>query len=321
MNSTTTMKNIQNSMLQLEIHYFPILSLIIFLGIGMCICLVNINSIYAQPEDSSNEEQKAGDNNKDSTTIKVKMNKNNLNISNHDRLKIVGYLNGEGQTKYVDLKEMDKDKLLSSNTTEKSLTVNLNFNQSNEISSVMVGDEYYICAYVLDDSEKSQIATDPIPLFDCMEGTIGKSTSAGTITLFPTIKKYGESKAFFTANPIAKNNNTTNDSKEIKITINIPIHDAKDIDDLNVVAMVKGEYQIKTIDVQKELKKGDGNDIISVPFAFERQTELGPIQPGDLFFGCATSDEFPDQNSKCEKRMLKDLDKVSKICARKDSSC
>ena len=102
------------------------------------------------------------------------MNKNNLNISNHDRLKIVGYLNGEGQTKYVDLKEMDKVKLLSSNTTEKSLTVNLNFNQSNEISSVMVGDEYYICAYVLDDSEKSQIATDPIPLFDCMEGTIGK---------------------------------------------------------------------------------------------------------------------------------------------------
>ena len=90
---------------------------------------------------------------------------------------------------------------------------------------------------------------------------------------------------------------------------------------MNVVAMVKGEYQIKTIDVQKELKKGDGNDIISVPFAFKRQTELKPIRPGDLFFGCATSDEFPDQNSKCEKRMLKDLDKVSKICARKDNSC
>ena len=320
MNSTTTMKNIQKSMLQLEIYYFPILSLIIFLGIGMCICLVNINSIYAQPEDSSNGEQKAGDNNKDSTTIKVKMNKNNLNISNHDRLKIVGYLNGEGQTKYVDLKEMDKDKLLSSNTTEKSLTVNLNFNQSNEISSVMVGDEYYICAYVLDDPNP-QIAPDPIPLFDCMEGTIGQSTSAGTITLFPTMKKYGESKAFYTTNSIAKNNNTTNDSKEIKITINVPIHDAKDIDDLNVVAMVKGEYQIKTIDVQKELKKGDDNDRISVPFTFDRETEVGPIQIGDLFFGCATSDEFPGQNSKCEKRMLKDLDKINKLCARKDSSC
>jgi hypothetical protein len=319
MNRIITIKNIQNSMLQLEIHYFPILSLIIFLGIGMCICLVNINSIYAQTEDSSNAEQKSEDN-KDLTTIKVKMNKNNLNISNHDRLKIVGYLNGEGQIKYVNLKEMDKDKLLSSNTTEKSLTVNLNFNQSNEISSVMVGDEYYICAYVLDDSEKpSKIATtDPIPLFDCMEGTIGKSTSAGTITLFPTMKKYGESKAFYTAN-----DNTTNDSKEVKITINVPIHDAKDIDDMNVVAMVKGDYKIKTIDVQKELEEGNNNkkDQILVPFTFNRQTEVGYIQPGDLFFGCATSDEFPGQNSKCEKRMLKDLDKINKLCARKDSSC
>jgi hypothetical protein len=258
------------------------------------------------------------------------MNKNNLHISNHDRLKIVGYLNGEGQIKYVNLKEMDKDKLLSSNTTEKSLTVNLNFNQSNKISSVKVGDEYYICAYVLDDTKKpSKIATtDPIPLFDCMEGTIGKSTSAGTITLFPTMKKYGESKAFYTTNSIS-NDNTTNGSKEVKITINVPVHDAKDIDDMNVVAMVKGDYKIKTIDVQKELEEENENemknnnkkDLISVPFTFNRQTEVGYIQPGDLFFGCATSDEFPGQNSKCEKRMLKDLDKINKLCARKDSSC
>jgi hypothetical protein len=68
-------------------------------------------------------------------------------------------------------------------------------------------------------------------------------------------------------------------------------------------------------------KENNKDDKISVPFIFERQTELGPIQPGDLFFGCATSDEFPNQNSDCEKRMLKNLDKVSKICARKDNLC
>ncbi|HEX6294646.1 MAG TPA: hypothetical protein VFZ46_05780 [Nitrososphaeraceae archaeon] len=221
----------------------------------------NINSIFGQTTEDKDQLQKLKNNKnneekKELTVIKVKMNKNNIDIGNHDRIKIVGYLNGEGQTKYIDLKEMDKDKLLS-NTTEKSLTVNLNFNQSNEISSVMVGDEYYVCAYVLDDSKKSQIATtDPIPLFDCMEGTIGKSTNAATITLFPTMKKYGESKAFYTANPIAKDN-TTNDSKQVKITINVPVHDAKDIDDMNVVAMVKGEYQIKTVNVQNELKKGE----------------------------------------------------------------
>ena len=35
---------------------------------------------------------------------------------------------------------------------------------------------------------------------------------------------------------------------------------------MNVVAMAKGEYQIKTIDVQNELKNGNNkNDQISVP--------------------------------------------------------
>src|SRR5215204_69517 len=330
----TAMKNIilHNSMLQLKIHYFPILFLIIFLSINGIICSGNINSIFAQSEDSKGE-QKSG-NNKDSiTTIKVKINKNNIDISNYDRIKIVGYLNGEGQTKYLDLKK-ELEKKVKNPTNENSLiSLDFKFNKSNEISSVMVGDQYYVCAYLLDDSRKlqQQIATttDPIPLFDCMEGDIGKSTNADTITLFPTMKKYGESKAFYAANSIAKDNTTTtttnNDSKQqVKIIINVPVHDAKDIDDMNVVAMIKGEYQIKTVNVQNELKKGEGKDDngrIPVSFAFERQTELGLIQPGDLFFGCVTSDEFPGKKSKCEKRMLKDLDEISKLCARKDSSC
>src|SRR5215204_2051454 len=97
-----TMKNIQKSMLQLEIYYFPILFIIIFLGIGS-ICSGNINSLYAQTKDS-NGEQKSQTDKASTTIIKVKMNKNNLDIANHDRLKVVGYLNGEGQTKYIDLK-------------------------------------------------------------------------------------------------------------------------------------------------------------------------------------------------------------------------
>ena len=330
------MKNIilQNSMLQLKIHYFPILFLIIFLGINGIICSGNINLIFAQSEEDSKGEQKS-ENNKDSiTTIKVKMNKNNMDILNHDRLKVVGYLNGEGQTKYLDLKK-ELEKKVKNSTNENSLSLDLKFNKSNEISSVMVGDQYYVCAYLLDPKNHLQqgatTTDDPIPLFDCMEGDIGKSTNADTITLFPTMKKYGESKAFYAANSIAKDNTTTtttttnDDSKQqVKIIINVPVYDAKDIDDMNVVAMIKGEYQIKTVNVQNELKKGGGkadNGRIPVPFIFERQTELGPIQPGDLFFGCVTSDEFPGKKSKCEKRMLKGLDETSKLCARKDSSC
>src|SRR5215211_2680464 len=326
------MKNIRKSMLQLEIYSFPILSLIIFLGIGI-ICSGNINSIFAQSEEDSTGEQKSG-NNKDSiTTIKVKMNKNNMDILNHDRIKIVGYLNGEGQTKYLDLKK-ELEKKVKNPTNENSLSLDMKFNKSNEISSVMVGDQYYVCAYLLDDYSKNHLqqgatttTDDPIPLFDCMEGDIGKSTNADTITLFPTMKKYGESKAFYAANSIAKDNTTTttnDDSKQVKIIINVPVYDAKDIDDMNVVAMIKGEYQIKTVNIQNELKKGGGkadNGRIPVSFAFDRETELGPIQPGDLFFGCVTSDEFPGKKSKCEKRMLKSLDNSNTLCARKDSSC
>ncbi len=67
-----TMKTIQKSMLQLEIHYFSILSLIIFLGIGS-ICSGNINALYAQTEDSNGKQSKSRTD-KDSpiTTIKVK---------------------------------------------------------------------------------------------------------------------------------------------------------------------------------------------------------------------------------------------------------
>ena len=315
------MKNIRKSMLQLEIYSFPILSLIVIffgtiIGLGG-----DIYSVFGQTEGTNLGEK--SENNNDLTTIKVKMNKNNLDIAKHDRIKVVGYLNGEGQTKYLDLKNIDEEELSSYASNPNSLTVNLQFNKSNDISSTMVDDEYYVCAYVFNDSNKPSTmnTVDIIPLYDCDEGNIGTSTTTDTVTLFSTMKKYGESKAFYTTNQNLANN-ITNNPKELKITIIVPMSDAKDIDDMNVVAMVKGKYQLKTIDVQEELKsENNKDDKIPVQFIFERKTELGPIQLGDLFFGCATSDEFPNQNSDCEKRMLKSLDNSNKLCARKDNLC
>jgi len=92
-----------------------------------------------------------------------------------------------------------------------------------------------------------------------------------------------------------------------------------------LVAMIKGEYQIKKIDAQQEIEKGgnkkSSNERLSIPFTFDRKTEVGLIEPGDMFFGCVTSDEFPDQNSDCEKRIITDLSKTAQVCARIDSSC
>lgn len=316
--------------LKLQITEFSFLILSILFCFGSSSDIGYISSIFAQtevgegssvkkdmPEDSKNN------NNRDVTTITVNLNKNNIaDIENNNNLlKIVGYLNGEGQTKYIDLKEIDKEKAIKQN---QFLKVDLKFNKSNDISSTMVDDEYYVCAYVMKEYNTPENAADTFPLYDCDEGNIGTSTTKDTVTLFSTMKKYGESKAFFTTTNQNTGLNTTKDNpiKDLKITINVPVSDAKDIDDMNVVAMIKGEYQIKTIDVQKELKSGNNKDnIILVPFIFKGQTEVGPIQPGDLFFGCATSDEFPNQNSDCEKRMLKSLDNSNKICARKDNLC
>jgi hypothetical protein len=331
-------------MLQLKLSLFLILiSMIVIFSIGI-ITGENIKSVFGQTfEDGTNNQMQKSKNNNNNdddkeltTVIKVKIIKQNIDLANHDHLKIVGYLNGEGQTKYIDLKEIKKEEKKSKSPTINPLTVNLNFNKSNDISSTMIDDEYYICAYVLAEDNDGNIkensdflsqSSTTFPLYDCDEGNIGLSTSKDTVTLFSTMKKYGESKATYTSSKTfystnQQKNATSDPEDEVKITINVPISDAKDIHDMNVVSMVKGEYQIKTIDVQKELKNGnDKNDKIPVPFAFERQTEVGPIQPGDLFFGCVTSDEFPDQNSDCEKRMLKDLDVINTVCARKDSSC
>jgi hypothetical protein len=111
------------------------------------------------------------------------------------------------------------------------------------------------------------------------------------------------------------------DSGDVKITVVTPIYDQTDVDLLTVIAMVKGEYQLKTVNIEDELKKaGDRSDesyIIKVPFTFDRNTELGPIQYGDMFFGCASSEELgPPQMTECEKKYIKDFDKPNKIVTR-----
>ncbi|HZC50361.1 MAG TPA: hypothetical protein VE244_15030, partial [Nitrososphaeraceae archaeon] len=64
------------------------------------------NFIFINAQSSNNnKDNNDADADADLTTIKTKINLNNIDVENHDRLKIVGYLNGEGRTFYVDLKE------------------------------------------------------------------------------------------------------------------------------------------------------------------------------------------------------------------------
>jgi hypothetical protein len=275
--------------------------------------------ITAQPSaENTNKKEDKKDGDGGITTIKTKINLNNIDSKNHDQLKLVSYLNGEGKITYIDLKE-SKNKI---NPKDNSLTVDLKFNKSNDISQVMYDDEYYVCGYVIDDKINTANTKSNLTLYDCDEGNISlTSTDKDTVKLFYTLKKFSESNTLYNTNNPSTTKETPN---EVKLRIDVPIHDNKKINDMYLVAMIKGEYQIKKIDAQQEIEKGDkksSNERLSIPFIFDRKTEVGLIEPGDMFFGCVTSDEFPDQNSDCEKRIITDLSKPGQVCARLDSAC
>jgi hypothetical protein len=280
----------------------------------------NISITAQKDKNDDNKKNEKNNNALDLTTIKTKINLNNINIKNHERLKLVAYLNGEGQTTYIDLKEI-KDKI---NLKDNSLTVNLKFNKSNDISQVMFDDEYYVCGYLIDNKLNAANTKPNLTLYDCDEGNISlTSTDIDTVKLFYTLKKFSESNTLYKTN-VSPSSSTKQTPKEVKLRIDVPIHDNKKINDMYLVAMIKGEYQIKKIDAQNEIEKGDkqsNSERLSIPFTFNRDTEVGLIEPGDMFFGCVTSDEFPDQNSDCEKRIITDLSKAGQVCARLDSAC
>ena len=236
---------------------------------------------------------------------------------------MVSYLNGEGHTTYIDLKE-SKNKI---NLKDNSLTVNLKFNKSNDISQVKFDDEYYVCGYLIDNDKFVTTNTKSnLTLYDCDEGNISlTSTDKDTEKLFYTLKKFSKSNLIYQTKSSSSHFITKENPKEIKLRIDVPIHDNKKINDMFVVAMIKGEYQIKQIDVQNEIEKGDkqsNSNRLSIPFTFSRDTEVGTIEPGDMFIACVTSDEFPGKNSDCEKRIITDLFNTDQpICARYDYYC
>ena len=81
--------------------------------------------------------------------------------------------------------------------------------------------------------------------------------------------------------------------------------------------MVKGQLQKEVIeDVQAELDKSD-DSTISKTFTFDRNTDIGKIQVGDRYHACVASNDLsPPEGSECEKRIIKNLEKVSGLFAR-----
>ena len=274
---------------------------------SMIVLLSSINyqvSVLAQKYDNSD------DNEEDLLKMKLSMNLNNLELKNNDTIKIVAYVNGESLMKYFNLEQ------LMNQTTGNSLTRTFEFNKTNEIASVGA-DEYFVCGYVQNSKESIQSNNySKIKPYDCDEGQTIEDADQTTARLFSTMKKYQKSVDLNTLSTKGNEN-----SDEVKITVITPIYDQKDVEFLTVIATVKGEYQIKRVNIDDELKKAGGNSdedyVIKVPFVFKRSTEIGTIELGDMFFGCVSSEELgPPQKTECEKKFIKHFDKPNNIVTR-----
>jgi hypothetical protein len=281
----------------------------IFSLFSIILLLLSLNyliSVFASTE-------KDREDNKELLNLNIKMNLNNIQLKDGDKIKIVAYVNGETGTQYLDPQKV-KDQI-----TGNFLTADMKFNKTNEISSIKK-DEYFVCAYVLSNGQTKLSNNNNNNIsaitYDCDEGQTVKGKDMSMGRLFNTMKKFQKTLEL---SQLAQKGNQ--DSGDVKIIVITPIYDQTDVDLLNVIAMVKGEYQVKTVNIENELKKaGDKSDesyIIKVPFTFDRNTELGTVEKGDIFFGCASAEALgPPQMTECEKKYIKDFDKPNKIVTR-----
>ena len=276
-----------------------------------------------------------GENKNNQDQLAVITNINLENIEKKGFLKVVAFINGEDFSKKILL-----DKLKEST---KKVKVKFEMDKENELVSATKPDEFFVCAYhVQSPSIKldSSVKQNSIEYFDCNEGDIQSVTEPTEVNLFKTKSQvYSKSVNYhnFYAKPkvvssvnldnntkttgdnttssnnlkIKSNHDDDNNNKPVKVKIVVPLDDRKDIKKLKVMAMLKGQVKYEVIeDVQKEFDKIGGYTIERI-FAFDKNTDIGPIQIGDRFHGCASGEGLkPKEGTECEKRLIKDFDRV-----------
>ena len=212
-------------------------------------------------------------------------------LDNPQKLKVIASANGDTQVKNVTGNDLDS----------KSTSVLFEFNKKNDIVSVGDRDEYFACAYALN-------GTNQMKSYSCVEGNIEKTNGKNIINIGSGERKTLSTGSFQTV-----------DGPEIKnptISVWIPLSDRKDVKDLKVVTMIKGEFESKTINAKELLKKSDNNTII-IPFEFDKTPEIGPIRKGDLFFACVSADELnPPEGTECEHRETSHTGHIHNLVAR-----
>lgn len=124
----------------------------------------------------------------------VVSNVNLQNIQKIGKLKIVAVINGEGFIKDIPLDEIDE--------TKQKLRVKFVMNNDNEFVSADKLDEYFVCAYHLEDSTQY---SNSLPFFDCDEGDLAGSDATTIARLFnPTSQVYAKSAYYHDMNSPSK---------------------------------------------------------------------------------------------------------------------
>lgn len=266
-----------------------------------------------------------------------------INLKDTERngfLKVVGVINGEDFVKTIPL-----DKLKE---TTKKLKVKFSMDKENEIVSASKPDEFFVCAYHVKNTDTKITSYDKqgiIEYFDCNEGDIKSTTSPTQISLFKlTSQVYNKTSTYYNLHSkpqvlsfatlandstktskdvanlktdIANSGDKDSSNKSVKVKIIVPMEDKKDAKKIKVMAMLKGQIKSEIIDdVQKEFDK-IGGYTIERTFAFDRNTDIGPIQIGDRYHACVIGQDLnPPEGSECEKRLIKHLDKTNALAAR-----
>ena len=261
---------------------------------------------FAQKEKDKDKDDKDKDkNNKDKLVVKAKVNLENIDIENTKFIRVIGFINGEEAKQDIPISSIDK--------TKNNLNVELKVNEKNEIVEANTPDEFFVCAYQVGDVLKEY---NFLTKFDCNEGDIlGNPTE---ISLFkPGSQVYSKSQTLYESSLNTINTNNNSNSDIVKIKIFAPLADKKDTEKLIIAAMIKGQIKSEVIeDVQEELDKSKGTTI-SRTFTFDRNTDIGKIQIGDRYHACVASDDLsPPEGQECEKRLVKNFDKVNSLPAR-----
>ena len=226
----------------------------------------------------------------DKFSIEAKINLKKLN--NPTKLKVVASANGD-----IQVKTLEADDLNS-----KSTTVSFPFDQKNDVVTAGSRDEYFACAYDINSVTNLMIS------YSCVEGNIENADGKNTVNLGSGSENTLSTGSF---KPVKGG-----DIDKPTIRVAIPLSDRKDVKEIKVVTMIKGEFESRTIDAHKLLKQSDHNSII-VPLTYDKSPEIGPIQEGDLFFACVSSDKLnPPEGTECEHRHTSHTGHIHNLVAR-----